>query len=61
MKDKELKTEVEVGEFKGSPTIHIYELDDEGKRKAFPFGFGKKKAKLILRHLKEIEEFANGK
>lgn len=55
--NKEVKSEVEIGEYKGSPTIAIHELDDKGTRKPYPFSFGVKKAKLILAHIKEIEDF----
>jgi len=58
-KNKEIATVVEFGEYKGSPTLGIYELDDKGEKKPYPFSFGKKKAQLIMKHLKEIEEFAN--
>lgn len=51
-------TEVEIGEYKGSPTITIHEVDEEGKRKAYPFTFGVKKAKLIVKHIEDIEAFA---
>ncbi len=57
--EKEIKTEIERGEYKGSPTITIHELDDNGNRKPYPLSFGKKKAKLITKHQKEIEDFAN--
>ena len=56
--NKEIKTEVEIGEYKGSPTLSIYDLDDKGERKQYPFSFGKKKAKAILNHLEEIKKFA---
>lgn len=56
----ETKTEVEVGEYKGSPTITIHELDNEGKRKQYPLiSFGKKKAQAIVKYIKEIEDFSN--
>lgn len=55
---KDLKTEVEIGEYKGSPTLTIHDLDINGNRKPYPFGFGKKKAQLIIRHLEEIKSFA---
>lgn len=54
------KSEIEFGEFKGSPTVTIHELDDDGKRKPFPFSFGKKKAQLIVKHIEDIEAFAEG-
>lgn len=58
--NKETKSEVEIGEYKGSPTFIIHELDDEGKRKQYPFSFGKKKAKLILANLEDLKKFAEG-
>ena len=51
-------TEVEIGEFKGNPTISIYETDEKGERKPYPFTFGVKKAILIAKHINEIREFA---
>jgi len=57
--DKELKTEVETGEFKGNPVLTIHEIDKHGERVKYPvLAFGKKKAQAILKHIKEIEEFA---
>ena len=55
-----MTTEIEIGDYKGSSTITIYELDEEGKRKAYPFTFGVKKAKLIIKHIEDIEAFAEG-
>lgn len=55
---KEKKTELERGDYKGSPTLIIHELDDQGKRKAYPFSFGKKKAKQIVENYEEIKKFA---
>lgn len=57
---KETKTEVETGEFKGSPTLTIHELDDKGSRKPYPFSFGKKKAQMILANIEEIKKFSEG-
>ena len=57
---KELKTQIVIGDFRGSPTIAIYELNDEGKTKEHAIiTFGKKKAQAIIKHIKEIEEFSN--
>lgn len=58
MSKQEQNTVAEVGEYKGSPTISIHELDEEGNKKQYPFSFGKKKAKLIIKHLDEIKKFA---
>lgn len=56
--DKPLYSEVEIGEFKGAPMIIIHEIDEDGKRKPFPIvQFGTKKAKAIVKHIKDIEEF----
>lgn len=61
MSKKELKTEVEIGEYKNSPMIIIHELDDEGKRKPFPVvQFGVKKARAIVKHQDEIQAFVVG-
>lgn len=58
-KDKEeVQTEVTYGEYKGSPTIMIHELDDQGNKKPYPFTFGAKKAKMIVKHIEDIEAFA---
>lgn len=57
-KNEEIKTEITHGEYKGSPTIMIHELDDEGNRKPYPFTFGTKKAKMIVKHIEDIEAFA---
>lgn len=59
MSKKEIKSEVEMSEYKGNPMIVIHELDEDGKRKPYPFSFGTKKAKLILKHIKEIQELIN--
>lgn len=55
---KEVKTETEIGEYKGSPTITIHEVDDNGARKPYPFSFGKAKAKLIVANYEQIKTFA---
>lgn len=54
-----MKTVIEEKEFRGHPMLVIFEVDDEGKPKPLQLiGFGKKKAKAILNHIKEIENFA---
>lgn len=58
MSKPEIKTEIEIGEYKGSPTLTIHEIDEKGNRKPYPFSFGKKKAKAILEHIEEIKKFA---
>lgn len=57
---EEVETEVTRGEYKGSPTIMIHELDEHHQRKPYPFTFGVKKAKMIVKHIEEIEAFAEG-
>lgn len=44
-----------IGEFKGHKTITLKTKEDD----RFPFTFGVGKAKMILAHIKEIEEFVN--
>lgn len=59
MGKKELETEVEIGEYKGAPVIKIWEKDNDGKRREYPLiSFGKRKAEILLKHLKELEDFA---
>jgi hypothetical protein len=49
---------VKISEYKGSPIINILEEDELlGHKKVI--SFGKKKAKAILDHIDEIEEFVN--
>lgn len=55
---KELKTEVEVGEYKGFPTFTIWELGDRGEKKNL-ISFGKKKAQALIKYMNEISDFAN--
>jgi hypothetical protein len=44
---------VERGDYKGNPMLVIKQTDQD----KFPFSFGLKKAKLILEHIVDIEEF----
>ena len=44
-----------IGEYKGHKTISLKAKEDD----RFPFTFGIGKAKLILAHLKEIQEFVD--
>lgn len=54
------KIVIEESEFKGQPVITIWETDDEGKKKQFPvISFGKKKAKILVDNIKEIQDFAS--
>lgn len=58
---KEIKTEVEIGEYKGSPVLTIHELDEQGQRTKYPLiSFGKRKAKAIIKHIQDLEDFAEG-
>jgi len=43
-----------ITEYNGNPIIELKENEED----QYGFRFGKKKAKLILDHLKEIKEFA---
>ena len=54
------KTIAEKSEFKGNPVLSIFEIDEKGEKKAFPFSFGKKKAQAIIKHLEDIRTFAEG-
>lgn len=55
-------TRAEIGEHKNNPTIAIWEVDDEGYDVGeYPtIAFGIKKAKAIMKHIKDIEEFLKG-
>lgn len=54
------ETITEKTEFKGNPVLSIFEVDDKGDKKPYPFSFGKKKAQAIIKHLEEIRTFAEG-
>lgn len=58
-----MKTLIEYGEFKGTKTLSIWEVDSSGNKKSnFPLlTFGKKKAEAIMENKEEIEKFAEGK
>lgn len=43
-----------IGEYKGHKTLS---LSEEGENSRFPFSFGLSKAKLILKHLEDIQKF----
>lgn len=55
---EEVQTEVTYGDYKGSPIITIHELDESGNKKPYPFSFSAKKAGMIVKHIEEIEAFA---
>lgn len=48
---------VEIGEFKGNPTISLKKNADD----KYPFSFGIEKAKLIIEHIEEIKQFVEDK
>lgn len=59
--EKQIKESItEKSEFKGNAILSIFEVDDKGEKKAFPFSFGKKKAQSIIKHYEEIKAFAEG-
>jgi hypothetical protein len=54
-----VKLEIERSEYKGSPTLTIWEILSNGQRSQYPLlSFGKKKAKAIIECKEAIEEFA---
>lgn len=57
---KDVKTEVQVELYKGSPVFSIHQVNDKGERGQFSqlIGFGKKKALAIVRHIEEIKKFS---
>jgi hypothetical protein len=58
MPKSELKTKVEIGEYKGNAMCTILELDDKDKPKPYPLlNFGIKKAEAILANIDEIKKF----
>lgn len=58
---KVAKYNVETGEYKGSPTLTIWEVGTDGVLNKFPvITFGKKKAKAIIAVIDIIKNFAEG-
>lgn len=58
MSEVKVTSEIEIGEYRGSPTLSIWEIDEDGKRKQFPIiSFGVKKAKALMYHTEDIEQF----
>lgn len=55
----EKRTLTNVEDFKGSPIIQIWEVDEDNQNvSSFPIlSFGKSKARLVLKHIKDLEEF----
>ena len=51
-------TEVVIGEYAGKPIFGIHTIDADGEVSERPaFSFGLTKAKLIVAHLEELQEF----
>ena len=52
--------EVRMEEYKGSPVMAIYQVDEHGKPKYERpvISFGKMKAKILVEMIEEIREFA---
>lgn len=56
---KPVKLVVETGEYKGSPTLTIWEIMSDGSKAQYPvISFGKKKAKAIVSVIEQVKEFA---
>lgn len=52
------ETKVEKNDFKGHPMFSIYEFNDKGEKNFKPLvNLGLKKAKILVKHLKELEHF----
>lgn len=60
MSDKKVvKLTTEIGEYKGSPTLTVWEVLSDGSRPQYPvISFGKKKAKAIISVIEQVKEFA---
>jgi hypothetical protein len=57
-KDKEIKTEIEISDFKGHPLLKIWELRPDGNRTDSPLiSIGVKKCKAVYAHMGDIEQF----
>lgn len=57
-----VKHSVEIGEYKGSPTLTIKEVMSDGSHNPYPvISFGKKKAKAIVAVFDIIKKFAEEK
>lgn len=58
-KFKEKETAVKFDEFKGSRIFGIWEVDEEGNNVSERplVSFGKGKAKAIVKHIEELQEF----
>jgi hypothetical protein len=51
-------TKVEKNDFKGNEMFSIYEFNEKGEKNFKPLvNLGKRKAKLILKHMKELEHY----
>lgn len=52
------QTKSQTGEYKGSPVFKIFEVREDGAIRDVPtISFGVRKAELIIKHLKELEQF----
>lgn len=55
---KELETVVVIGDYRGSRTLGIYEVDENGEKDQYPvIAFGEKKAKAIFKHIEDLKKF----
>ena len=53
-----METVVEIGEYKGSPIIKIYEVREDGAKRDVPLiSFGVRKAKAVDKHSVAIKKF----
>lgn len=58
MKNKEVKTIVEIGEYKGNSIFTIWSVNNEGVKSQYPLiSVGRIKAKAIINHLEELKDF----
>lgn len=52
------ETKVEQNDFKGNEMFSIFEFDKDGNKNFKPLvNMGKKKARLVLKHIKELEHY----
>lgn len=57
-----MQTKTVLGDFKGNPTISIFEIGEGGEAKPMPvISFGLKKAKAILVSIEDIKKFVEEK
>lgn len=61
-KNKEIKTEVEIGDYRGNPMFIIWPVDDNGVKAQYPvISIGGTKAKALIKHLEELKKFVGDK